>query len=215
MFSCNFLAKQKISKRKLLPFLEFLEQRGLNDIQYFRHRSEYSVREVFTIGMTIKEMILENVREAGIYGFLADDATDVAVVEQIVAFVSYINPPTSRQEVKFLFIEDVLNDPEADGASADVLLNVLTKQLDDSKLQLQNMMSIATDGASVMTGKRNGLAARLRYLNNLMISFHCVCHRLALSCIVANDEASYVFVVETILRQLWKFFEYSPKKSSK
>jgi len=129
MFSCNFLAKQKISKRKLTPFLEFLEQRGLNDIQYFRHRSEYSVREVFlTIGMTIKEMILENVREAGIYGFLADDATDVAVVEQIVAFVSYINPPTSRQEVKFLFIEDVLNDPEADGASADVLLNACVHQ---------------------------------------------------------------------------------------
>lgn len=60
--ACYFLAKHKISNRKLTPFLEFLEQIGLNDIQYFRHRSEYSVREVFlTIGMTIKEMILENV----------------------------------------------------------------------------------------------------------------------------------------------------------
>lgn len=87
--ACYFLAKHEISNWKLIPFLEFLEQVGLNDIQYFRHRSEYSVREVFlTIGMTIKEMILENVREAGIYGLLADDATDVAVVEQMVAFVS-------------------------------------------------------------------------------------------------------------------------------
>ena len=146
---------------------------------------------------------------------MADDATDVAVVEQMVAFVSYVNPSTSRQEVKFLFIEDVLNDPEADGATADVLLKVLTKQLDGSRLQLQNMMSIATEGASVMTGMRNGLAAKLRSLNNKMISFHCVCHRLALSCIDANDEASYISVVETILRQLWKFFENSPKKSSK
>ena len=93
--------------------------------------------------------------------------------------VLYVDPSTSRQEVKFLFTEDFLNDPEADGATADVLLKVLTKQLDRSKLQLQNMMSIATDGASVMTGKRNGLAAKLRSLNK-MISFHCVCHRLAL-----------------------------------
>lgn len=96
-----------------------------------------------------------------------------------------------------------------------MLLKVLTKQLDDSKLQLQNMMSIATDGAAVMTGKRNGLAAKLRSLNKKMISFHCVCHRLALSCVDANDEANYISVVETILRQLWKFFENSPKKSSK
>ena len=89
--ACNFLAKHEISNRKLIPFLEFLEQVGLNDIQYmyFRHCSEYSVREVFlTIGMTIKEIILENVREAGIYGLLADDATDVVVVEQMVAIVS-------------------------------------------------------------------------------------------------------------------------------
>ena len=104
-----------------------------------------------TIGMTIKEMILGNIREAGIYGLLADDVTDVPVLEQMVASVSYVNLSTSRQEVKFLFVEDVLNDREAD-----VLLKVLTKQLDDSKLLLQNMMSIATDGASVMTGKRNG-----------------------------------------------------------
>ncbi len=115
------------------------------------------------------------------------DAVGVAVVEQMVAFVGYINPSTSQQEVKFLFIEDVLNDQEADGATADVLLKVLTKQLDDSKLQLQNMMSIAADGVSVMTGKRNGLAMKLRYLNNRMISFHCVCPRLALSCVDAND----------------------------
>jgi len=197
----------------LIPFLEFLEQLGLNDIQYFRHCSEYSVREVFlTIGMTIKEMILENVREAGIYGLFAD-ATDVAVEEQMAAFVSCVNLSTSRQEVKFLFIEDVLNDPEANGATADVLLKVLTKQLDDSKLQLQNTMSIATDGAAVITEKRNGLAAKLESLNNTMISFHCVCHTLTLSCIDANDKASYISVLETILRQLWKFFANSPKSS--
>ena len=88
------------------------------------------MREVLlTIGTTIREMILENVPESEIYGLLADDATDASVVEQMVTIVSYVNPSTSRQEVKFLFIEDVLNDPEADGATADVFLKVLTKKL--------------------------------------------------------------------------------------
>ena len=214
--ACYFFAKHEISNRKLIPFLEFLEQVGLKDIQYFKHRSEYLVREIFlTIGRTIKEMILEQVREAGIYGLLADDATDIAVMEQMVTFVSCIDPLTSRQEVKFLFLEDVLNDPEADGANAGVLLKVLLKQLEDSELKIENLMSLASDGASVMTGQRNGLAAKLKAINSKIISFHCICHRLALSCVDSNDETSYVSVVETILWQLWKIFENFPKKTSK
>lgn len=83
--ACNFLAKNEISNRKFISFLEFLEQVGLKDIQYFKHRSEYSVREIYlTIGRIIKEMILEQVREAGIYGLFPDDATDIAVMEQVV-----------------------------------------------------------------------------------------------------------------------------------
>ena len=177
--ACYFLAKQEISNRKMIPLLEFLEQVGVKDMQYFRHRS---VRDIFlTIGQTIKEIILERIREAGIYGLLVDDATNVA-------FVCFVNPSSSRQEVTFLFIEDVLKDPEADGASAEVLLNVLLKQVEHRDLKMENMMSLATDGASVMTGKRNGLAAKLKSLNNKLISFHCVCHRLALSCVDSNDE---------------------------
>lgn len=85
------------SNRKFISFLEFPY---ILDIQYFKHRSEYSVREIYlTIRQTIKEMILEQVREAGIYGFFADDATDIAVMEQMVTFVSYIDPLTSQWEV--------------------------------------------------------------------------------------------------------------------
>lgn len=66
------------------------------------------------------------------------------------------------------------------------------------------MMSIATYEASVMIGERNSQAAELRSLNSKMISFHCVCNRLALFCVDDNDDASCMSVVEIILRQLWK-----------
>lgn len=75
-------------------------------------------------------------------------------------------------------------------------------------------MGLASDGASVKTGQRNGLAAKLKSMNSKIISFHYICHQLALSCVDSNDEGSYVSVVKTILRQL-KFFENSPKKTSK
>ena len=47
------------------------------------------------------------------------------------SFVSYIDPLTSQREVKFLFIEDFLDDPEADGANAGVLLKVLLTQVEE------------------------------------------------------------------------------------
>lgn len=203
VFQAYFLPKNEISNRKFISFLEFPY---ILDIQYFKHRSEYSVREIYlTIRQTIKEMILEQVREEGIYGFFADDATDIAVMEQMVTFVSYIDPLTSQWEVKFLFIEDVLDDPEAGGANAGVLLKVLLTKVEDSELKIENLMSLASDGASAKTGQRNGLAAKLKSMNSKIILFHSISHRLALSCVDSNDERSYVSVVETILRQL-KFF---------
>lgn len=146
--------------------------------------------------------------------FFADDATDIAVMEQMVTFVSYIDPLTSQWEVKFLFIEDVLDDPEAGGANAGVLLKVLLTKVEDSELKIENLMSLASDGASAKTGQRNGLAAKLKSMNSKIILFHSISHRLALSCVDSNDERSYVSVVETILRQLTFFLNF-PKKTSK
>lgn len=115
------------------------------------------LKDIFLIiGQTIKETILERLREAEIYGLLVlvDDVTDVAFMKQMVVFVSFINASSSRQDVQFLFKEDVLKDQEADGASAEVLINVLLKQLEHSGLKMENMMTLASDGASVRTGKK-------------------------------------------------------------
>lgn len=45
-----------------------------------------------------------------------------------------------------------------------------------------------------------------------MISVHCICHRLALSCTDTNTSISYINEVERTLRTLWNFFENSPKR---
>ena len=49
------------------------------------------------------------------------------------------------------------------------------------------MPCFVSDGASVMTGKNSGVAARLKNLQPTLISFHCICHNLAL----ANSDADH------------------------
>ncbi|XP_072171557.1 zinc finger protein 862-like [Diadema setosum] len=159
-------------------------------------------------------MVVTRVAEAGMYGVLVDDTTDIAVIEQMVTFVSYVNQETASTQVDFLSVTNVLEDPDSEGANAKVLFTKLMKELDKCDLDVADFMGLVTDGAAVMTGATGGLAALIKQENKEMISVHCICHRLSLACTRSTDETNYLPVVETILRQLWKFYENSPKRTA-
>ena len=61
------------------------------------------------------------------------------------------------------------------------LKNVLENNLG---LNLKGLTGFCLDGASVMTGKDNGVAVRFKQLEECsgMLSVHCICHRLAWAC---------------------------------
>lgn len=82
------------------------------------------------------------------------------------------------------------------------------------RVDCKKLSSLASDGASVMTGSRNGVTAKLRETVPALINIHCVCHRLALACNDANDSLTPISQVETVLRQLWSFFENSAARSA-
>ena len=73
------------------------------------------------------------------------------------------------------------------------------------------MRSFVSDGASVMTGARNGVAKLLKDENPLILSFHCLAHKLALACASSADTLDYIAHSELQLHQLWKLFENSAK----
>lgn len=79
-------------------------------------------------------------------------------------------------------------------------------------IPFKNLRGLATDGASVMTGKTRGLAALLKKDVISLVAVHCVCHRLALACVDTNRELPVIKQVETEVTQLWKIFDNSPKK---
>ena len=86
--------------------------------------------------------------------------------------------------------------------------------MEESEIDKLKLASFSSDGASVMTGKRNGIAAKLRSEIMSLINVHCICHRLALACADVCDSVTYLQQVEKILYQLWSFFDNSAKKSA-
>ena len=136
--------------------------------------------------------------------------TDCATIEQLLIYVGYVDEE-GRSHFDFLEVKDVLETSES--ADSETLTRIITEELKACGLNLSFVCGFGLDGASVMTGKHNGVGARLQKVCSIMVRSHCINHRLALACSDANDTVKYIQTIEVTLRQLWKWLEY-PKRCS-
>ena len=93
------------------------------------------------------------------FGLLSDEVNDVSNKEQLVTFIKFVNPATGKPNTKFLAASDLLE--TLTSANAETITNAILKQLEESNINVNKLASFSSDGASVMTGKTNGVAAKL------------------------------------------------------
>ena len=124
-------------------------------------------------------------------------------------FVKFVDCELGEPRMVFLFAE-YITDPS--GPNAEVLTESILGVLKEFDLNINKMKSFVSNGVSAMTGIHNGVAARLKRVNHVMLNFHCICHRLALACCDSGNETKYIKEVEGILTQIWTFFEQFPKR---
>ena len=204
-----FLMKEFIANRKLIPLLSFMENvLGLSQLKHFSYRSQGSVREIYlALGETVKRNLLEKARKAKSFGILIDEVTDISVTSQLISFLQFWDEESSSVATVFLSSQNVLEDSEA-------ITELVKKELSASGLDICKLTGLSTDGANVMVGKTNGVAAKLRQSNDKLLNLHCVCHRLALACTDSCEELKFIKEVEDVLRQLWYYFHNSPEKTA-
>ena len=135
----------------------------------------------------------------------------------MVTFVQYVSD--AQVQTKFLSVQNLLE--HHSGANSDASVDMLTQEIDNDKLQWGSLAGLASDGASVFTGSKNGVGVKLRKKQeeridegrtSIMQQLWCVCHQLALACSNANDSVNYVSVVEKNLRQLWSLLKMQTKR---
>ncbi|XP_071146049.1 zinc finger protein 862-like [Mytilus edulis] len=128
----------------------------------------------------------------------------------MICYVQYVDPDSNEVNTDFLFICNLLEN--SDSANSQTLFDVLCMKLNELQMDVKKISGLCTDGASVMVGKKDGLASKLKKENSSLIAVHCICHRLALACTDTNVKLKSIGNVEQIMLQLWKLFHYSPKK---
>lgn len=72
---------------------------------------------------------------------------------------------------------------------------------------MKNIVGFASDGASVMLGRKSSVMTRLKTAVPQFFTLHCVCHSLALcastSCTAIPKD------VESLLTDVYSYFKYS------
>lgn len=127
----------------------------------------------------------------------------------MITFMQFYDKDSSEVTVEFLSVDNLLE--KHDSANAVAMFHTIQSNLQACTLSTDKLIELATDGASVMVGRKNGLGAKLKDVNPRLISVHCVCHKLALACTDAKDDGNLKFIkeVETVVTQLWKLFQNS------
>ena len=200
-----------IAYRNFPSMLKMMRTIGLEKLEHFQHESLWSARGILTtMGRVIKGKITKAAKEAKCYGLMVDDVTDIQVKEQNIIFIQYVE--NANVQIRFLAVKDLMED--AASPNAQTITDNIKAELAKNDLQVQKFLSLASDGASVMVGKNNGVSALLKRENPRLVNVHCICHRLALACGDSNNEVEYMLTIERLLVQLYKWLENSCVKTA-
>lgn len=139
---------------------------------YISKTSQNQLIEV--CGSVIKEKILKDVKKAKFYSIIADEAADSAINEQMSLVLRYVNDQNDIKEDFIGFIHC------KDGLSGSDLAGSLLERLKKLGLDVQDCRGQGYDGAGAVAGHINGLAARIKNINDKALYTHCHSHRLNL-----------------------------------
>ncbi|XP_070554693.1 E3 SUMO-protein ligase KIAA1586-like [Ptychodera flava] len=172
---------------------------------YEHPNSIHSFQEAMKL--VIDEKMVLELLQSEFFAVLTDEMADIAMDKTVIIYLRYLVQGT----IKVRFFEVV----GLDGTSADDIYNTIVSVLEGKGLKLNKMCAVATDGASVMTGKHKGVTTLLKQDNPFIIRTHCIAHRLALAAAQASHAIPYLDKFGEKLNQIYNYFHYSTKHKSK
>ncbi|XP_064648743.1 zinc finger protein 862-like [Lineus longissimus] len=171
------------------------------------YTSESTMIELLEIlASEVEESLLEDIQKSPFFSLMMDETCDVAVKKNLALACRYFD--TEEGIVQNAFVQDMF---VPDG-SADTIYEAVVKTVNEKELDCNKLGGVGTDGASVMTGRVNGVVTKMKALEPNIIAVHCVNHRLALASKDSFGQMPVLVNLEETLEALFKYYNYSSKK---
>lgn len=129
------------------------------------------------VAVKMKKTVISKIKNNGSLLSITVDESSAYGISYLVIYIRA--DVTGRGDVENIFLDLVALD---EGTTAEKALknSLMMAKLDDEYLK-NHLISIATDGAAVMTGKDSGLIVRLNKDFPSLKSVHCLAHKLELA----------------------------------
>ena len=169
----------------------------------------YAFEFVNSINEIVQNETMCNVKNAPWHTLIVDESTDITVKKMLVLYIKY----REKNDVNYKTVFGGIIQLTA--CTAHDIVQAITQFYSKHGLDLQRMVMLTSDGASVMLGKHNGVAAFLKRQIPHLTEQHCVAHREDLGIDDAWKDVPLMRDVETLLRTVYSTFSRSTVKRGK
>ena len=139
---------------------------------------------------------------------MVDECADVTNEEQLVICLRWVN---ENLEVH----NDFVGLHPLSDTKADIIVKVILDNIQRMGLNIENARRQCYDGASTMAGVKNGVAAKIKLLNDAALYTHCYGHALNLAvndCMTNTKDLNDVWVM---LKEICNLVKKSPSRECK
>ena len=181
-----------------------------NDCPHLQDKSKIYTSERVKMEMleaindTIVEEIDTNLNSSKFLGIIVDESTDITIHKKLNIYIRCLRKESNEPVTHFVTCVAI-----HDG-KANTIVDEIKKVFTQKEIDFSKCLSLASDGAAVMTGKHNGVGAILRREHNpRLVQVHCVAHRIALAAGQACRDIPYFNEYQSTLKLIYRFYNNS------
>jgi hypothetical protein len=173
--------------------------------------SRYSAKEILVhISREMRMTACQQIKSTGMHiSVLIDEATTTSNKSTMIIYLKCTSVTTSNAHFMFLDLVELENQ-KAD-TIVSTFLNCLAMYGFDDTYLTEHLTAFASDGASVMTGNKSGVALQLANKYPNIVTWHRLNHRIELAIADAAADTTGVNHFRSFMDALYSLYSRSPE----
>lgn len=211
-----WLAKEKIATMKYSSLINLMKLQGCPNIDklslgdnatYLSDRSAEEFQNA--LALVCENNLNDKIKQSNVFSIMCDESDDVSICKKLIVYLRMI-PKGGNFVPETHFLDNI----DIDKGDAETLHNSLKSCAENKNIPLKKIMFLGSDGASVMTGVKSGVSARMMADQPFLVNIHCMAHKLALCTSQAADKVTYLKKYRETLTSIFYHFKHSSLRTS-